>query len=1195
MEDRLIFKEFTNLYSTSKTLRFNLVPEGDTLKNIEKNGILKQDEQLAVDFKKAKKIADNWLKDFLNKSLEGATLNADNLTSFEESYNTFPRTDEEQKRFEELQKTLRKEITSCFQKNPKYKLLGSADLIKKELPEFAKTDEEKELIKKFKDFTTYFTGYHTTRENIYGDEEKHAAFAYRIVHENLPIFLQNKKKFETIKNTRPELVDEIHKSVTAYLPDVNVEDMFSLAYFSKTLTQAGIDAYNQMIGGVSAENGKKIEKFQGFNEKVNLFRQANKADGKTIPSLKQLRKQILGDKNIPSWVTEGFADAREMQNSINDEYNSNILPLLPDIANFFSNKNYDYTKIFVRNDRFITDFSHENFKDFNIVKNVLLQRYIADNPKIKNPESSFSKIQYISVADIQNALPSLDPDFVFKYLYGKSAEIVMEIKNAYIAWNLRKTETATTKRLMDALLSLQRLFKPLNAENIQDKDIVFYETFDKYFESMSGIVKLYNEVRNFMTKKPYSVEKIKLNFENSNLLGGWDADKEESNGGVLLQKDGDYFLGIINKKHKIFRGVPEATAGEESYKKMEYNLLPNAFMMLPKVFFSDKGMSIYEPDDEILKIYNDKTFKSGDNFSIDDMRSLIDFYKDSIKKNGKWNSYGFNFRPTDEYNKINEFYDDVDRRGYKITFKDIAADYINELVRDGKLYLFKIYNKDFSAKSKGTPNLHTLYWKALFDEQNLKNLVYKLNGGAELFFRKKSIEYTEEILEKGHHYKELKDKFDYPIIKDRRFAFDKFQFNVPLTLNAKAPDKAYVNDVARNFIRSNPDIKIIGINRGERHLIYISVIDVAGNIIEQRSLNLISNDYNDKTFTTDYRGKLDVREKERAESRENWGVIGNIKDLKEGYLSQVVHQVVSLILKHKAVIVMEDLNVSFLRERFAIEKQVYQKFEKMLIDKLNYFVDKKKNHEETGGLLNALQLTNKFISFERIGKQNGLLFYVSPWKVTDIDPTTGFVSLFDTRYLNIEKAREFFGKFKAIRYNSAKDMFEFEFNYKDFNSEKKSARDKWTVCTDGERMEIVGNGSGKSSARAIDLTKEYKALLSEYLINYKNVPLKEAISTINEKDFFVKLLHLFRLTVQMRNFDYIISPVINASGGFFDSRKGVMTGLPENSAANGAYNIARKGLMNIERIMSASDIKKVDLKISPEEWMQYAQNGRGQA
>ena len=33
-----LFKDFTNLYPVSKTLRFELIPEGETLYYLEKNG-----------------------------------------------------------------------------------------------------------------------------------------------------------------------------------------------------------------------------------------------------------------------------------------------------------------------------------------------------------------------------------------------------------------------------------------------------------------------------------------------------------------------------------------------------------------------------------------------------------------------------------------------------------------------------------------------------------------------------------------------------------------------------------------------------------------------------------------------------------------------------------------------------------------------------------------------------------------------------------------------------------------------------------------------------------------------------------------------------------------------------------------------------------------------------------------------------
>ena len=79
----------------------------------------------------------------------------------------------------------------------------------------------------------------------------------------------------------------------------------------------------------------------------------------------------------------------------------------------------------------------------------------------------------------------------------------------------------------------------------------------------------------------------------------------------------------------------------------------------------------------------------------------------------------------------------------------------------------------------------------------------------------------------------------------------------------------------------------------------------------------------------------------REDARKSWRKIENIKELKEGYLSQVIHKIGQLMIEYNAIVVMEDLNFGFKRGRFKVEKQVYQKFEKMLIDKLNFLADKK--------------------------------------------------------------------------------------------------------------------------------------------------------------------------------------------------------------------------------------------------------------
>lgn len=135
-----------------------------------------------------------------------------------------------------------------------------------------------------------------------------------------------------------------------------------------------------------------------------------------------------------------------------------------------------------------------------------------------------------------------------------------------------------------------------------------------------------------------------------------------------------------------------------------------------------------------------------------------------------------------------------------------------------------------------------------------------------------------------------------------------------------------------------------------------------------------------------------------------------------------MHVICQLVVKYDAIIVMEKLTDGFKRGRTKFEKQVYQKFEKMLIDKLNYYVDKKLDPDEEGGLLHAYQLTNKLDSFDKLGTQSGFIFYVRPDFTSKIDPVTGFVNLLYPRYENIDKAKDMISRFDEIRYNAGEDF-----------------------------------------------------------------------------------------------------------------------------------------------------------------------------
>lgn len=1229
-------EQFTNLYQLSKTLRFELKPIGETLKFIEQNGLLEQDEHRAESYKKVKKIIDRYHKAYIEKALSDFDLhyedngNKDSLSEYLLYYKIGTKDASQKKAFEDIQTKLRKQITSQLKSDESYKRIDKKELIKEDILNFVHDDYEKSLIKEFEQFTTYFTGFHENRQNMYSDEDKSTAIAFRLIHENLPKFIDNISVFEKVANTDVnEHFADLYHDLEEYLNVTQISDIFTLEYYSNILTQSQIDVYNAIIGGKSEEQGKP--KIKGLNEYINLYNQQQHDKNARLPKLKPLFKQILSDREAISWLPEAFTNDNELLENVEkcyQEINEKVLTCEHSLKNLLQNLgDFELDKIFIRNDISLTNISQQLFGSWGEITRAIEADFIIHNPQKKNEKAEkyeerkakfLKSFDSISVGYINSCLEAIEKkekiqDYFKKMeithketnqkvnlleIITKNYSTVKELLNTPYPENSNlaqdKANIAKIKDLLDSLKDLQRFVKPLLGKGDEaDKDERFYGELTPLWETLDAITLLYNKVRNYATQKPYSTEKIKLNFENSTLLNGWDLNKESDNTSVILRKNGQFYLGIMNKKsNKIFKNIASSDNTGDFYEKMEYKLLPGANKMLPKVFFSKSRIDEFAPSEDIINNYARETHKKGDSFNIDDCHKLIDFFKSSINKHEDWKNFGFKFSDTSTYEDLSGFYREVEHQGYKVTFKNIPESYITQLVDEGKLYLFQIYNKDFSPYSKGTPNMHTLYWKMLFDERNLANVVYKLNGQAEVFYRKKSISWSDEVMQKGHHYEKLRGTFDYPIIKDRRYTMDKFQFHVPITMNFQAEGTENINDKVTGLLKEDKDIHIIGIDRGERHLLYLTLIDLQGNIKEQFTLNEIVNQYQGNTYTTNYHNLLDAKEKEREKARESWQTIENIKELKEGYLSQVIHKISQLMVRYNAIVVLEDLNFGFMRGRQKVEKQVYQKFEHMLIDKLNYLVDKKADADANGGLLNAYQLTNKFVSFQKLGKQSGFLFYIPAWMTSKMDPTTGFVNLLDTRYENEGKAKVFINKFDSISYNADRDWFEFTFDYDNFTAKAEGTRTKWTLCTFGNRIDTFRNPDKNSQwdNKEIVLTEAFK----KFFNNDYSGDLKAKILAQTGKPFWEGLLHLIKLTLQMRNSitgtdtDYLISPVMNENGEFYDSRT-CADNLPKNADANGAYNIARKGLWVVEQIKQTDDLANLKLAISNKQWLQFAQ------
>jgi len=1232
-------KQFIGIYPVSKTLRFELKPIGKTQEWIEKNHVLEHDWKRTEDYPKVKEMIDAYHKLCIGKSLKNMDFDWVPLRDAIER-NRQEKSDESKKALEAEQTKMRNKIHDQLSKFEHYKKLNADTpslLINHILP-------QEDALESFKKFATYFEGFQKNRKNIYSKEAISTGVPYRLVHDNFPKFLANIEVFENLQELCPEVIQQAATEMAPFLQGVMIEDVFTVGFYNTILTQDGIDFYNQILGGVV----KDERHYQGINQLTNLYRQAhpdltaNRRSMTMVPLFKQILsdRETLSDISKPIELEEQLIDTvTSFYHRITDfTFNGNCVNIIGELATLVQSlNNYNSEGIFV-SAKSLTDVSHTLYGHWNRLNEKLYEKAVEMFGDVQMAKNRKKVETYLNKDAYTLAELSFGDDIsiaqYFENISG-SADATNVLWLQFQSW--RKTAekprfvhndagTEIVKMLLDSIMNVLHKCSTLvvSMENDLDKD--FYNKFLPLYAELENVILVYNRVRNFLTQKPSSTGKIKLKFDIPSLGAGWGINKEKTNKAILLFKDGRSYLGIMNVKGTLDFDC-KAEPDEPTYKKMVCINHSKPYMDLPNSFFRQTGIDKYHPSEHILKIY--EAFKK-DSKSVDikEVRELIDYYKEAITRNEDWNSVSFTYSPTETYETIDDFYKEVAKQSYQVCFKDISQKLVDEWVENGLLYLFQLYNKDYAEGAHGRKNLHTLYWESLFTAENLSDIVIKLGSNAELFYRpqaikkpvkhevgtkilnrrdksgmpipdtiyrslyqfyngkKTEVELTAE--ERAYISQVIVKDVQHEIIKDRRYAKQfHYQFHVPIVFNANANEKVKFNDKVMDYLQDNPDVNIIGIDRGERHLIYLTLINQRGEILKQKTFNVVGS-YN-------YQEKLKQREKERNEARRSWQSVGKIKDLKEGFLSAVVHEIAQMMIEYNAIVVLEDLNRGFKRGRFKVERQVYQKFEKMLIDKLNYLSFKEREITEEGGILRGFQLTEKTLNYSDIGRQTGFLFYVPPAYTSKIDPVTGFVNHFNLNDItNAEKRKAFLMKMERIEMKNGN--VEFEFDYRKFKTFQTDYQNVWTVNTSGKRI-IFDTETRK--AKDVYPTKEIvQAFANRGIVLEEGMDLKAIIAEVEPDSknaaFFRSLFYAFENTLRMRNSnaeaqeDYILSPVAISGKQFCttdeankgkDANGNWLSKLPVDADANGAYHIALKGLY----LLNNPQTKKIE----NEKWFQF--------
>ena len=379
------------------------------------------------------------------------------------------------------------------------------------------------------------------------------------------------------------------------------------------------------------------------------------------------------------------------------------------------------------------------------------------------------------------------------------------------------------------------------------------------------------------------------------------------------------------------------------------------------------------------------------------------------------------------------------------------------------------------------------------------------------------------------------------------------------------------------------DLHVIGVDRWEKHLAFYSVVSVkTGKIVKQGTLNLLNG--------TDYEAKLSQKAENRLHARQNRDTIEKIADLKNGYISQVVNKLVELVLEYNAVIVFEDLNAGFKRGRQKIEQSVYQKLELALAKKLNFIVKKEKSVGEPWSVTSAYQIAPQINTFWDIKwKQRGIMLYTRANYTSVTDPLTGRRKQHYFKKGSSEEMKaQFFKSFKNLTRDADQKAYIFDDG-------------TWKLYSNIERRRGKRGDHRERTQIKYDPSLELDTLFSKYQIEKYDSLLDQLKNRELPQTFWTSFFRILDLIMQIRNTDdegrdIILSPIGNAQERF-DSRKrydqlpydenGVVIEesafeYPTSGDANGAYNIARKGVMMLERIKENPE--RPDLLIRDAEW-----------
>lgn len=999
-----IFDSFTRRNSLIKTLRFRLEPMFGTSEQLAKIGVLERDQERSENWETVRAVLRRVDASFVEKALTeevdldwrplATALKAKNAVYENEKNNSNEielsqdesgkkallqsekNRAEISKELVKQQAEMRKAVAKLLTKHGDYKNITNPTKAIKMAAEAVQSDAEARAVAQYLRFTTVLTDYFAHKKAYFGHEVRRTTIAYRIVHVNFPIYLEN---LRLMKQYAQAGLDLQNKFIFTYL-EING--------YNKCLVQSQIDSYNQAVGQIN----KQLRRLYAEHKLPETL--------KGVPlKLKALQKQVL---SVGEEKPIEFAKYADMQAAVQG--------LQEALAQRFSGLE----------------------QAFSQCEGELQDEYAAKQETVTEASKAllFREQEVASIVSIKDYLTAVLA--LRRFVKGVLREEVQQYKgqaqsseNALVAEDASQADAEAKQRLSLAC--------------------------SEAWEILASVPQLYAKVRNYLTRKPYKQEKIRLFFDCAAFGKGWDVNKEAAYLVNLFRRDSHYYLGIRRQGAKIdFDAIAtKCTEQEPCYEKMVY-----------KAFDFIKGMPAVVFSKMILQKFVDgasEVVLEGEQFSQPLVVTRADFEQKYYVENGKlrerepedvpylkqyltktgdeagykaavsqrielakrfikaYKTFAFfdmsKLRATQDYDSWIEFITHVNEFTYGLSWQKNSEASLKQLVEKGDLFLFRLENRDFmrDASDEVSGDEQTQLWRALFSQLNQEDRILKLLGGVEVYYRPASapakVSHKQgsvivnkidsehnplpaELVRNISHYLNGKTKKLLPeaaqlmaqdkvkwkqaaqdIIKDKRYTQDQMLAHFPIAINYRCASNDYsFNRDVRELLQGNTAVNILGLHLGGDNLAEAVILDQNGKQLYAKAYNQFNN-YN-------YYQALVLRDEARKQAQRNWLQQQKIKNLRQGFMAALTNEVCKLILKYNAVVVLEDFSKN--KGSRGAAPKLYMQFALNLLHKLNYLVLKEREPIEPGGLLQGYQLAPKVVSLAGFANQIGCVLFALP-------------------------------------------------------------------------------------------------------------------------------------------------------------------------------------------------------------------------